>query len=1440
MAAQCWHESGRLLERQAGRLPEAWICYSRALALFPDHKPSISALRRLARVAGDDAAVERLIEAQCERPSHPSEQAALLTDLGAVMMRQGRFEEAMVKLQEAAEGWPKAIVPKLLLACAASAGGDAATRIAAMERLADSCEDPAFVTGLKLLMSRIEEQQGRFEKAFDRLGLKSDSAKSDLPLQWARFRLNLKQRRMHMALGALDDLERQMGRGVPTLAFGRMRSAIQLFLFNAPTGVGDTVPSQPGVDNFLELMRALRRGIRTKTIASTAALRQEVETPKLKEALAISQMLEEWEPAKKPELSLGEIDAKSSVCKATMAFLQMGAKAETRVPEIPAAALQRAMRKQNWHRAAEILGALRRQTTDRDARWPLAVAEAGIRIEHLGQGQEALADLVGETAQTNRRPLPAIMRRFESGHRQLATLAMAEAKHASDAVFKAARLAWAAYHLESTDPFESARLYTESLSINPSLLLSIAGLARTVGTGGAELAKLYLVAAESTEDPVVQARSILHAGMAYLAVGRLTDAAALFGDAALDRPDDAPLQATALGLVLLCEKWDESKLVQGLLHGRVRNSVDPKWLGAIALMSDPTTAAAWFEKALAANPSDHLAERGYTEALILAERPSILSERLLAQLRVAKNAETRASIYAELAHIDRFLRDDTASAALSLLALDEMLPGHRPTLVQLVVYFLGKHRKEDARRILTSLASTVSDERDVVSLKRFQAMRSPKKRDLLKSIFETGYAELLDLTELEGLCKDPVLQTSILTAIAERLPDSEVYASRLADSLGRSKEYERAVACFEKSAGSGISAIYDLHAMAKHVGAVGDYPRLIETLARVADCWTVKENKVNALLEAGRLARDRLSDPARAVSLWIRALSIDPSNESVYEMAEKTLSQKVEDDDLRRQLLEARLKGVTDPLKKYALNIKLRDLLKESEAGDSTRVSDACLSEATDMVAVGPRESVEIEGEADVEAFDDAVYRLTTEQRPSRESEDDETLLVALGETYLGERNDEALAEKYFKKALDINAANPAALARLAELCEKKNDMAGAADLLDKLIKVVSDPSTKIKKMLSRAEILMGHLDDEKGAEGVLQEACRVDALAREPIVVLAQLYLAQGDQVALNVHLNAALAAYGAQLAKSPDDEEIYETIQMFLKMKGDKRLYAIAEDARRYLQGKKGGGAKVTWKMSHELGDFTHDDLLCPRAVTIGLRETIRAVERPLAELYKVGASALDVSNLTKLKRRDKLASVVHKMAPQFGFKDVDVWVGNEPSLAAAPGSPPSLIFPEAVCDAALGARRFAAAAALQTLRWHLGIVTLLDPDRVRTLLFGLAFALDDSFKSDAIDDEALAAAAEEIEGAVGKAVLELLTPSIPGLLTALENDDIVDQLMHVGHRAGFMAAGSLANALAGLRVSTGVAQGPLSELPGAGAMVAFALSRDHTDLSGRFGAK
>ncbi len=1444
VAAKCWHESGRLLERHAGRLMEAWVCYSRAVALFPDHKPSITALRRLARIVSDNDVLEQLIAAQCERPVHPSEKAALLSELAALKMRQGEFGQALRKLHVAAEIWPKAMVPRLLMIFASYGTADRDTQVASVQWLIDELGESEIGRALRLEVARIEEERGDLKRAYEILDVPATRQEVDIPLRWARFLLSIKLERPEVGRQLLVALEKDLGGRAPVSVLRRIHSAVTFVNGGSKEGAAreERERETQDVDPLHELIRSFRTGDKVGSIDALQTLIRLAHTNPLKEALAISQMLEAWEPDKKPEITLGQLDVSSAACKATLSFLKMGSREEARAPEIPAAALQRALDGGNWKRTAQILKGLRLQTTDRDARWPLCVAEAGVRIEHLEQTEEAMAALLEEDRGSNRRPLPALLRRFEKKTRKLSRLAADEAKSAKDKSFKATRLAWAAYHMESTDPFEAARLYTESLVVDPSLLFSIAGLHRTAGTSGEELVTLYLTAAETARDGAARVRAVLRAAVEQLVTGQIESARALLARAAELSPNDGSLQRIALRYALSAGDGEQHRFMKLLLGGNVEVTSSPTLLGQATLFRDPLVAAEWFEKALDENPSDRIAARGLTEALMLGGRASLLSERLLAELRNADNQEMQAGIYLRVAHIDRFLREDTSSATLSLLSLDELLPGHRSTLARLAIYFLARNRKEDMRRALSDLVTTVDDETDALALLRFDALGSLHRKDILHSIVANRWAGLLELTEYEGVCKDRELRVALLERIREALGASMTYLSRMAEEYGEMGRHDEAVSLFKKSAESELCAIYAHQALLPHLEAIGDFQTLVETLLSLAKCWSEENHKVNSILEAAEIAREKMGEPLKGAKLCLGVLALYPHNHRAYLLGREMLGSCDDVDALWRELFEARLQGSVRPLEKFELHLRLRDLMTRLGDEDSRQIAEVHLQEAIAVVSARTRdEDIPPDSLISPEDFDTEIERLAIKARIDSEPADEVALFTALAEVYFKSGANDRVARKYYRKVLQYDEANVQALSRLFELNKREGDMEAASDLLDHLSDAIGDPKQKVEAMVERAQLLLDHFKDGKGAEQLLLDAHRVDPLAMGPIKLLAEMYLKQNDTIALNIHLNGALTGFASGIEKRPDDVALLEGVKEVLFLKGERVLGAIAEDVVSLIQGKSPDRPLASWKANRQIGDPVNDDYLCPEAATVGLRECLKVIEMPLARHFSVTADQRSNAKLVKLKKRDKLAAAVHRLAPWFGFKDLVVWVGGETKLRLLPGTPPYIIFPEAVHrSASAGVYRFAAACALQLLRMHLAIVTTVDPRELRDLLLGLARFLNSDFECEALGQEGLEEAEGEIKKMVPATELARLAPSAHGLAAALAHENIMAQLKHVGHRSGLLAAGSAADALEGIRLIESIPLGPLASIPGAGLMMGFAVSRDHIELRQRFKSK
>ncbi len=1438
-AALCWHESGRLLHLHAGRLAEAWICYSRAIAIYPDFKPSLSQLRRLARQAQKRDLMEQLVMAELERTSDALEKSALLSELAAVLIRDEQLEAARGHLKEAIRLAPKALIPRVLLACIASGLGEDGDDMAALSELAPKWEDPAIGSNFRLLLARMEEKRGHLETALARLDTIETDRTSRIQVAWARLRICLKLERYGETLIIIDWLERWLPDPSLVSALSRLKAAIQFLCLREPPADGSAAAGALEADRFTRLMIALRAGDRRRAAETAGELYRAAHTAALREALAISKMVDEWRPGEQSALSFGDIDTSTAACRATVAFLKMGTKKEERVPEIPAAALARAVETGNWERAAQVLGTLRAQTPDEDARWPLAVVESAIRLEHIGPSTKVLDELVKVSGPLCRRPLPTILRAFEKRHSRLADIAMSETGGSEDRQFVALRLGWAAYHMESADPFEAARLYTQSLDFDPSLLFSISGLERTSGTRGGDLAKLYLLAHEATDDRRVRARALLRAGVLCLEAGMREEATPLFGEASELLPKDEMLGRLAYQLSVTYPRHAHGRYIKGVLRGGLPNFVGPMYLGTLGLRVAPAIAAEWFDRALKVSPQDTIARRGNTEALIRAGRVSILSERLLAELRTADSDKKKAAIYQRIAHIDRFHRNDDASAALSLLALDELVPGHCPTLVRLAVYLLTKRRIGEISRVLVSLSHAVTDEADGVALARVSAHAdlSPAGRSLLTRIAKQDRATILELTSLEGECGSAEERRWLLERIAERLPGTHVFTSRLADAHGALADYERAVAFYKRSLEGKICVVYNLFAMADHLRKWDNPPLLLDTLVIAADYWHTPRYKINALLEAAALAQETIGDDRRAAELALHALSVDPRCDEAFLMGQNLLTARVDDRGMLLRLVELRLAVAKPPFEAVELHLKAWDTLGGYGDDVSSAQAEAHLDRAMEIVREGVGKKPE--GELDGMDFDAEISAIVNHRRYPHAPTADAALFTALGVIYRGRKDTAEIARQYLDRALALDEKNVEALSHLAEVYLEGGDEVEAAGLLGDLIPLMTSPESKLEKMLLLARIQQEALGDDGAAEGTLQAACRLAPLSLEPLERLADLYERQGDQVALGVCLTSALASHGEALKSDPDDPEVLRRMAVIAERKGEPFLRDIAADLIALARGNAVEG-RARWRNGPKAGALREEEYIFSSGVTIGLRNALRVIDLPLSKQYGYAAETLQAGEVHRTKRRDPMHQVTVKLARSFGVKDIDVFIGERSALRVSPGEPPGIVFPEILRAAGHEARRFAAASALQTLVSGFSLATWMPIERLRRLLHGVVRLLDEEFTVEGVADQKIAAAAAAVGAVVPASTLKALKPSLETLKAALSRKDLGEQLAHVGHRAGLLASGSIVGAVAGLRALANAPEGPLSTVPGADLLLSFAFSRDHLELSALLGAR
>lgn len=131
-----------LLEKRAGRLPEAIAAYERAIALRPDYLAALNNLALTKMAAGDNAGAEASLRRAIEKdPNY----AAGLLNLGELLMKLDRHDEAIAMFERALAARPGYAQARLNLGVALTRKGRVDEALATYRALVQ--EQPRYVSG---------------------------------------------------------------------------------------------------------------------------------------------------------------------------------------------------------------------------------------------------------------------------------------------------------------------------------------------------------------------------------------------------------------------------------------------------------------------------------------------------------------------------------------------------------------------------------------------------------------------------------------------------------------------------------------------------------------------------------------------------------------------------------------------------------------------------------------------------------------------------------------------------------------------------------------------------------------------------------------------------------------------------------------------------------------------------------------------------------------------------------------------------------------------------------------------------------------------------------------------------------------------------------------------------------------------------------------------
>ncbi|MBW2275843.1 MAG: hypothetical protein JRF63_00035, partial [Deltaproteobacteria bacterium] len=1001
-AAQCWHEAGRLLDRRAQRPGEAWLCHSAALAASGEFTPARHALRRLARRSGDNDTLHDVLTRHVDDSTFSLETAALLSEKGALELKTDRTTQAVDSLREATAVHNESLVPHLLKLGVAARENDELELAESMQALVSAWTEPEGAADASLILVLLEERLGRTSEALDRLRAMEQQARLTSPALWAKVRLCLRCGERTEALGALEKLQAIISD--PTLrgALARVRASLATLAVDEPVDNGGDDPEYDELTWTPNLLGSLEAGDRAAEAHALEVAAAACQTPALIGAMAGSAILAGRSDESAPTSIPQQVAETGPYSEALTAFLGVGGDRSSWAPGFdretdPVAVLHHALTHDEHEQIAESLALMRNKAIDLEERWDLAVDEAAVIRNRLGNPERALEVLRSVADRLDRVPLPSLIRLHDRGSTSLAELAMAEAANAEDPQIESQLLAWAGHHLKDTDPEESSGLHRRALELNPTCRLSLAALERHT-SDHATLAASFTAAASASASSEESARNLVRAGVHHLATGRLDETLVLFGDALELLPGDKDLWRSVIRLAASDEARAKREFMDSPPFADEIDLEDLLALGNLGLSVDPQAAARWFEKALEVSPDEAAGQIGLTEALLSAGRWSMVSGRLLDELREATTDEEEALVYARMADIDARYGGDPASSLLSLLSLEDKLPGHRPTLAKLLFYFARQQRYEELVDVLASLALTLDDDADAAALATAAWQMSKLDLTVLRQVVTRDSEALLETAELEARTANADERRELLGRVVELLEGSAVYRSRLADAHETAGDSQTALELRQQILKEQPGSLLELHGLERAQRIVGDAQGAVDTLTRHANATQIPDLRIESLLQAAELTRDQVGSPSRATALCLSVLETNPASDQAYRMG-RELVEQTGDLGMLDQLVSQRISSVSETASKHELLLELADIRLRRNDREGTKIAyDLALELFPDdrqthqTLAYLHREDGE---------WAEAIDHLMEAARLAREPEIGIEIFFALGELYM-------------------------------------------------------------------------------------------------------------------------------------------------------------------------------------------------------------------------------------------------------------------------------------------------------------------------------------------------------------------------------------------------------------------------------------------------------
>lgn len=270
------------------------------------------------------------------------------------------------------------------------------------------------------------------------------------------------------------------------------------------------------------------------------------------------------------------------------------------------------------------------------------------------------------------------------------------------------------------------------------------------------------------------------------------------------------------------------------------------------------------------------------------------------------------------------------------------------------------------------------------------------------------------------------------------------------------------------------------------------WQELIKVLEAQLDVASTDKDRISLLMRIAGMWEEEFVKPDKAAERLEQIVDIDSSRVEALKGLERLYRQLQRWDNLI-QTYRRHVDATPDREEKIAFYQNIAQIYRD-ELNNVEEAIDAFLNVTS--LDDGNIEAIDsltrlYEKRGDYNAALDAMDKLS---RLVREPEKKVDIYYRIGSVYKDQARDQATAQAYFQKAVDIDSSHLAALLAMREIFLAESDWPAAARVLEQASKVESQPRRKAELKVELGKIYEQKLDERKKAIVCFEEAYQLDS----------------------------------------------------------------------------------------------------------------------------------------------------------------------------------------------------------------------------------------------------------------------------------------------------------------------------------------------------------